>query len=259
MIDIAITGYNHIFWGWIWASNFPAILVRTKGYRIPACTRVLILIHFWPFHLPSRIGVRTAPATSILCFSSPHQIRRILHPMPSRNCGRRRRNSWLVGTWIQVFRWRWVGEGSAWWHLCPKICKLRWAVWWNCFWLFFWWSFLFHISWSTGWCFQMPTDFMCILCSYVLACLRVHHPTCISQNITSPCLRWTLSQPFQIPKVAIGSWIRCLERSSTTIPKPWLSSWIGNLEKSLVVLVGCKIALGSERSYWKMDGIWEEL
>ena len=95
----------------------------------------------------------------------------------------------------------------------------------------FWWSFLFHMSLSTGWCFQMPTDFMCILCSYVLACLRVHHPTYISQNITSPCLRWTWSQPFQIPKVAIGSWIRCLERLSTTIPKPWLSSWIGNLEK----------------------------
>ena len=100
---------------------FAGYLVWTKGQHAPG----FWLAHFWFFQLPSRIGVRTAPATSTLCFSSLQPMRRILHPMPSRNSGRRRKNSWLVGSWIQVFRWNWVGEGSACWHLCPKICKLR--------------------------------------------------------------------------------------------------------------------------------------
>ena len=105
-----------IFWGDAYECLFFGVNERTP------CTRALAPI--LPDPTAARIGVRTAPVTSILCFSSL----RILHPMPSRNFGRGRKNNWLVGSWIQVFRWRWVGEGSAWWHLCPKICKLRWAV-----------------------------------------------------------------------------------------------------------------------------------
>ena len=222
---------------------------------IPGCTRVLTLIHFWPFHLPSRIGVRTAPATWILCFSSP-RIRWILHPTPSRNCGRRRRNSWRVGTWIQVFRWRWVGEGSAWWHLCPKICKLRWAV------VKLLWALFGGVFFFTCHCL-LADVFKCqlILCAYYVPMFWLVYEFTI-QHIspkTSPAPASGGPDPshFRSPRwpldLGFGVWKGYPQQSQSPGWVHGSATW----RRVMVVSFGCKIALGFERSIgkWMTYGI----